>query len=304
MITQGWITSTRNGSTSAYTARYEFETLEVSSPCDRVLHVQLHRPETKNAICKEMGREIGECFRRIHDDKHCRAVIISGSGDHFSAGLDYKDLSRLIEKISGQSSDDSIGEDVVRKAKYINGLLSQFQESFSAIETCAKPVIAVVTGGCIGAGMSLVASADIRYASKDAFFQMKEVDIGMTADMGSIQRLPKAIGNNSLFREMIYSAMKVPASEARDMGMVSKVLPDELTAQQAAIELAKMIVTKSPIAVQGSKVCLRYSRDHSVYDGLRFVANWNMTMLQSEDLLKATSAIVSKSEEPPEFADL
>lgn len=251
-----------------------------------------------------MGREIGDCFRRIHDDKHCRAVIISGIGDHFSAGLDYKDLSRLIEKVSGRSSDGSTGEDVVRKAKYINGLLTQFQDSFSSLETCAKPVIAVVTGGCIGAGMSLVASADIRYASKDAFFQMKEVDIGMTADMGSIQRLPKVIGNNSLFREMIYSAMKVPASEAREMGMISKVLESRESAQEAAISLAKTIVTKSPIAVQGSKVCLRYSRDHTVYDGLRFMANWNMTMLQSDDLLKATDAIVNKSEKPPDFSDL
>lgn len=267
--------------------------------------MQLDRPESKNAINKEMGREIGECFRRIHDDKHCRAVIISGGGEeHFSAGLDYKDLARLIEKVSGNSSDNSIGEDVVRKAKYINGLLSQFQDSFTSIETCAKPVIALITGGCIGAAMSLIASADIRYASATAFFQMKEVDIGMTADMGSIQRIPKAIGNNSLFREMIYSAMKLPAAEAREMGLVGRVLPDDKTARQAAIDLAKMIVTKSPIAVQGSKVCLRYSRDHSVYDGLRFMANWNMTMLQSEDLMKATNAVVNKSEQPPEFADL
>ena len=245
---------------------------------------------------------------RIHDDRHCRAVVVTGVGKDFSAGLDYVDLTRLIEKVSRPPDPDSDvllqANDVGRKAKFINGLLTSFQETFSSVESCAKPVIAAIKGNCIGAAFSLLASCDIRYASNDTTFQMKEVDIGMTADMGSLQRIPKAIGNNSLFREYMFSAKKFSAKEAERMGLISQTFGDAETTTSAAIELANLIALKSPIAVQGAKVCARYSRDHTVFDGLRFMANWNMTMYQSEDLIKGVSAVANKSRTPPQFSDL
>ena len=293
---------------TAYTARYEFETLLVTSPGPHVLVVELNRPDIHNALNQELGRELRECFKRIHDDRHCRAVVVTGAGKDFSAGLDYVDLNQLIETVSKPPDRDADvllqGNDVGRKAKFINGLISSFQEAFSSIESCAKPVIAAIKGNCIGAAFSLLASCDIRYASADTTFQMKEVDIGLTADMGSLQRIPKATGNNSLFREYMFSAKKFSSQEAERMGLISQTFADPETTQSAAVELANLIALKSPIAVQGAKVCARYSRDHTVFDGLRFMANWNMTMYQSEDLIKGASAVASKSKTPPQYNDL
>lgn len=302
--------SVRQVSASAYTARYEFETLGVSSPAPHVLLVELNRPEIYNALNQELGRELGECFKRIHDDRQCRAVVIAGAGKNFSSGLDFNDLIKLIEKVSRPVNSAESTEvllqanDIGRKAKFLNGLITSFQDSFNAIELCAKPIIAAVYGNCIGAAFSLLGACDVRYASKDTVFQMKEVDIGITPDLGSLQRVPKAIGNASLFKEMIFSAKKFGANDAEKMGLISTTFPDAETTRSAAIELAKIISTKSPIAVQGSKVCYRYSRDHTVYDGLRFMANWNMTMYQSEDLVKGVTSVANKSKTPPDYGDL
>jgi delta(3,5)-delta(2,4)-dienoyl-CoA isomerase len=233
---------------------------------------------------------------------------VTGVGKDFSAGLDYSDLDQLIAKVSNPPDREADvllqGGDVGRRAKFLNGLISSFQETFSSIESCAKPVIAAIKGNCIGAAFSLLGSCDVRYASADTLFQMKEVDIGLTADMGSLQRIPKAIGNNSLFREYMFSGKKFSAQDAERMGLISTTFGDAETTKSAAIELANLIAQKSPIAVQGAKVCARYSRDHSVYDGLRFMANWNMTMYQSEDLIKGASAVASKSKTPPQYNDL
>jgi len=301
----------RSASAKAYMARYEFETLQVTSPTPHVLLVELNRPEIYNALNQELGRELGECFKRIHDDRHCRAVVVAGAGKHFSAGLDYQDLIKLVEKVSKPvnepvDSSESLlqGNDIGRKAKFLNGMITYFQESFNSIETCAKPVIAAVYGNCIGAAFSLLGACDVRYASKDTLFQMKEVDIGMTPDMGSLQRVPKTVGNASLFKEMIFSAKKFSSVEAEKMGLISNVFADAETTKSAALELAQVISTKSPIAVQGTKVCYRYSRDHTVYDGLRFMANWNMTMYQSEDLIKGVTATATKNRTPSDYQDL
>jgi len=293
---------------SAYTARYEFETITVTSPAKHVLLVELNRPEIYNALSQELGRELGECFNRIHDDRECRAVVVAGKGKHFCAGLDLIDLMKLIEQVSkpADSSADLLlqANDIGRKAKFLNGLISKFQNYFSSIETCAKPVVAAVHGSCVGAGFSLLAACDIRYAAADTVFHMRESEVGITPDLGSLQRIPKSIGNHSLFKEMIFSGKKFSAAQAEKMGFLSQTFADAETTKSAAIELAKTISSKSPIAVQGSKVCFRYSRDHTVYDGLRFMANWNMTMYQSEDLIKGIRAVADKSNDPPDFGNL
>lgn len=200
----------------AYTARYEFETLDITAPCDHVLHVQINRPDIYNAVNKEMFRELFECFNRIHDDKHCRAVVISGNGKLFSAGIDYADMQEILAQITGTKPIACMegSDDVARKAKYLRGILSQGQDAFTAIEHCAKPVIAAIHGACLGTAMSIISAADVRYCSKDAFFQMKDVETGMAADMGALQRLPEIIGNDSLLRELIFTSRKLGSEEA------------------------------------------------------------------------------------------
>lgn len=292
----------------SHLAGYEYETLNVTSPAKYVLQVELNRPEHYNALSKELGRELSECFKRVHDDRSVRSVIVGGTGKNFCSGIDYSDINALVEKITKPPSNDEdillLSNDIGRRAKFLNGILSQFQEAMSSMEHCNKPVIAAVHGNCIGAAISLIAACDIRYVSSDVIFQMREVEIGMTPWMGSLQRLPKSTGNHSLFKELLFSAKKFDAKTAEKMGMVSSIYPDADKVKDAALELAKLIATRSPIAVQGSKICYRYSRDHTVFDGLRFMANWNMCMLQSEDLIKGVTAVVTKAKDPPEYTDL
>lgn len=211
----------RNRSAAAYTARYEFETLDVTSPCNHVLHVEMNRPEIYNALNKDMFRELRECFDRIDDDKQCRAVVISGKGKLFSAGLDYGDMTEILAQITGTKPIESIAgnNDVARIGKYLRDILSKGQESFNSIEGCAKPVIAAVHGSCFGTGISIMSACDVRYCSRDAFFQIKDVDVGMAADMGALQRLPKIVGNDSLLRELIYTARRVGATEAKEVSL-------------------------------------------------------------------------------------
>uniref|UniRef100_A0A1W7RAD1 Delta(3,5)-Delta(2,4)-dienoyl-CoA isomerase, mitochondrial n=1 Tax=Hadrurus spadix TaxID=141984 RepID=A0A1W7RAD1_9SCOR len=278
-------------------ARYEFESVIVTSPHDHVLHVEINRPEYLNAMDKTFWRECLDCFRKIRDDRQCRAVVLTGAGRVFSAGLDLKDMQDLTSQVAGKG-------DVARKAKFLMSLIAKYQETFNAIENCQKPVIAAIHNGCIGGGVNLVTACDIRYCTEDAYFKVKEIDAGMAPDLGALQRLPKIVGNESLIRELIFSCAKVYASEAKEVGLVSRIFPTKDAMVTAALELAKNIAKKSPVAVQGTKVALNYARDHSVAEGLDFMTIWNMTMLQSEDVLKSAHALITKAEEPPKYSKL
>jgi len=292
----------RNYSAAAYTTRYaEYETLEVTAPYEHVLHVRLNRPDKRNSMNRDVFREIQSCFSEINDDKQSRAIVISGSGKSFSAGLDFQDMLDMISHVSGNNAD---GMDVATRAKFLRHMIFLMQNSFNSVVRCSKPVIASIHGACIGAGLDLISSTDIRYCSSDAYFSLREVNIGMAADLGSLQRFPKIVGNDSLVREMAYTARDVAAPEAKQLGLVSSVLADPETTLQSALETAKKIAANSPVAVQGTKIALNYSRNHTVPDGLEFMANWNMCMLQSDDLIKAASATASRSDTPPVFNDL
>ncbi|XP_076313799.1 delta(3,5)-Delta(2,4)-dienoyl-CoA isomerase, mitochondrial-like [Tachypleus tridentatus] len=291
------VISSRNISEKArYTMSYE--TLDITSPHERILHVQLNRPDKLNAMNKVFWREILDCFREISDDTDIRVVILSGAGRMFSAGLDIGDMTDLI------TSQVTKKLDVARRAKYLQSLITLYQESFNALEKCQKPVISAIHGGCIGSGIDLIAACDVRYCTQDAWFQVKQVDLGFAPDMGTLQRVPKAIGNNSMLREMVYTARKVEGFEAKEMGLISRVFPNKEAMLSEVDRLAESIASKSPVAVQGCKVALNYSRDHTISEGLKFMQCWNMTMLQSEDVIKGSEAVATKAEKPPHFSKL
>ncbi|KAH9519518.1 putative enoyl CoA hydratase [Bulinus truncatus] len=274
----------------------DFDTLKVTSPDQFIKHVELNRPDKRNAMNTSFWKDIHTCFTRLSADPDCRVVVLSGAGNMFTAGLD------LYENEIFKFLLSSDGQDASRKAYNISKGIKELQESFNVIEKCSKPVIAAVHNGCIGGGIDMISCCDIRYCTQDAWFQIKEVDIGLAADLGTIQRFPKIIGNDSLFREFAYSCRKFDAEEAKSMGFVSRILPDKNSLMEAAIELAKQIASKSPIAVQGTKVNAVYSRDHGVYNSLEYMANWNSAMLQSEDVGKAVSAAIQK--DTPVFSKL
>lgn len=206
----------RNYSAAAYTTRYaDYECIQVTAPYDHVLHVELNRPEKRNAMNRDLFREITNCFNEIANDKQCRAVVISGAGKMFSAGIDYMDMMDMMTSVVSSSDSSTQRDDIASRAKFTRHMVALLQNSFTSISKCHKPVISAIHSGCIGAGMDLITATDIRFASKDAFFSVREVGIGMAADLGTLQRLPKIVGNDSLARDLAFTGRDLPATEAQ-----------------------------------------------------------------------------------------
>lgn len=270
----------------ALRAMSTYSSLLLSRPANSVTHVELNRPDKRNAMNRAFWSEMVTCFNEIADDPDCRVVVVSGAGKIFTAGIDMMDIASNVLQPEG--------DDTARISWNIRKILSKYQDTFSVIEKCPKPVIVAVHGACIGGGVDLITACDIRLCTQDAWFQVKEVDIGLAADVGTLQRLPKVIGSRSLVNELALTARKMYADEARSCGLVSRVFVDKEAMMAAALEMAGEIAARSPVAIQGTKVNLIYSRDHSVQEGLNYMATWNMTMLQSDDVMKSAQASMEK----------
>lgn len=268
-----------------------FETLKVTSPKEFVFHVELNRPDRLNAFNKTMWVEIGKCFNELSNEADCRSIVLSGSGKHFTAGIDLMDMLEMSQKLQE-------APDVARKGKLFEQMIELYQDSITSLEKCVKPVIACTHAAVVGAGVDLITAADIRYCTKDSWFCVKEVDIGMAADVGTLQRLPKVIGNMSLVRELCFTARKLPSKEAEHCGLVSKVFDDKNIMLEEALKTAELIAAKSPVAVQGTKRNLVYSLDHTNQEGLDHIKEINKLNLQSEDFFNAVIAGQSKGEMP------
>lgn len=276
---------------------YSYNSLEVTVPAPFVYNVQMNRPKKMNALNKEMWTEIGDVFTRLSHEQECRAVVLSAAGKMFSSGIDLGDLSQLASVVYGE-------DDIARKAMTMYTTIRQLQDLITTMEKCRKPVIGAVHNACVGAGVDMITAMDVRLCSKDAWFCVKEVDMGLAADVGTLQRLPKVIGSQSLVNELCLTARRMGAEEAARCGLVSGVFDTREELVEAAIAMAANIASKSPVAVQGTKDNLIYSREHTVQEGLERIATYNMTMLQSEDLMKSAMAAMDKSsDEPPEFAN-
>jgi enoyl-CoA hydratase/carnithine racemase len=238
-----------------------------------------------------MFAAIGETFRSLGANPDVRAILLSGRGRHFTAGLDLEYAASQFPPA------DDPGRAAEARLRHIEWL----QDMFSAVEQARVPVIAAIHGGCIGAGVDLVTACDIRVASADAFFQVAEVDVAITADLGTLQRLTHLIPEG-IVRELTYTGRKMGAEEALRLGLVNRVEADREAAIAAAAELARTIAAKSPMAVAGAKLSLNYSRGRTVEEGLRHVALWNAGTLLSADLTTAIKARLGKTE--PSFGDL
>ena len=258
---------------------------------DNVAHVALARPDKFNAMDKEMFAAIGDTFRALGRDPAVRAILLSGQGRHFSAGLDLDYASKQFPASA----------DPARAAEARLRHIEWLQDAFSALEAGRAPVIAAVHGGCIGAGVDLASACDLRVASEDAFFQVAEVDVAITADLGTLQRLGYLIPQGVL-RELAYTGRRMGAEEAARYGLVNRLAADREAAVAAGMELARTIAAKSPLAVTGAKKSLNHSRGRTVEEGLRDVALWNAATLVSADLSEAIKARLGKTE--PKFGPL
>lgn len=261
---------------------FETLTLDLSNS---IAHVVLNRPEKRNAMNAAFWTEMRQLFELISKDAAARVVVISSTGPHFTAGLDLRSFASIM----AQASSGCEG----RKREALRRLILEMQESFSVLERCPVPVLTAIQGGCIGGGVDMVSAADMRYCCADSYFVIKEIDIGMTADVGTLQRLPHLIPQG-LVRELAYTGRKLSADEALQAGLVNKIYENQEEMLAGVMEIAKTIASKSPLSIQGCKEMINYSRDHTVEDSLNYVATWNAGMLLSNDLMEAMAAAQQK----------
>ena len=258
----------------------KFETLTVGLK-NRIANIQLNRSDKANAINATMWKELKDIFDWVDGTPEVRVAVLSGQGKHFSAGIDFEFLSAIYNEVSQLSEG--------RRQERLRQIIIGLQDSVTAIERCRKPVIAAIHGACIGGGIDLITACDIRYATVDARFSIKEVDLAIVADTGTLQRLPRIIGDG-LFRELAYTGLEFDGVKAHSMGLVNKVFADQTSLLGGVRELAIEIAAKSPLAIRGIKEILIYSRDHTVAEGLNHVATWNTAIGLSKDVQEAVTA--------------
>lgn len=259
---------------------------------DRVADIRLNRPERSNAINDAMWQEIRQAFEWVDNTPEVRVAILSGEGKNFCAGIDLSMLAGIQQRIAHR--------DGARSREALRRLILDLQDCLSSIERCRKPVLAAIHGACVGGALDLVACCDMRYVAPDVSFSIKEIDIGMVADVGTLQRLPRLIGEG-MTRELAYTGRKLEAEEARQLGLVNRVFGSLAELKAGVRTIAESIARKSPLAIRGSKEILNYSRDHSIADGLNYVATWNAAALLSDDLGESMQA--QKENRPPCFDD-
>ncbi|MCP4123609.1 MAG: crotonase/enoyl-CoA hydratase family protein [Bacteroidetes bacterium] len=250
-----------------------------------IASVAINRPEKVNALHDEAWMELQAIFESFNSNEDVRVVVLSGNGKHFCAGIDLQ-LLMSVQQVNSIKCEG-------RKREQIRGFIKKLQAPINAIEACSKPVIAAVHNGCIGGGVDIVTACDMRYCSDDAYFVIKELDMGMVADIGTLQRLPKVVPYG-FAAEMAYTGRKVFGPEAKDKGLVNDSFSDKEAMMTSVMGLAKHIASKSPLSVRGTKEVLKYSRDHSVEDGLNYVSVWNSAYFLSDDLMEAFQATMQR----------
>ncbi|KAJ7450196.1 Delta2-dienoyl-CoA-isomerase [Mycena latifolia] len=269
--------------------------ISVSEPFTHVLHVELSRKPV-NAFSGELWADYGKLFDRITDEgRDVRAVVLSSALPKlFTAGIDIADLGNLAPQA---------GMDAARTSLASRRHILEFQRAIGAPERCPFPVIVAVHGLVVGLGIDLISACDIRYGAEGTQFTIKEVDVGLAADIGTLAYLPKITGNHSLMRELAYTSRMFSAVEAERLGLLSTVVPGGRTEViSAALKLAEDIAGKSPIAVSGTKRILTHARDDSVPENLEYTAVWNAAALHTEDITE--SLLASKARRAPTFPAL
>jgi enoyl-CoA hydratase len=269
----------------------------------------LDRPEARNAMGPAFWDDLPLVMEELSDDRAVRAVVIAARGPHFSVGLDLKSMAGMLTghaegagnadaPLAGDGGGTTRPLSIASRAVAARQGILRMQRSVTSVAACPKPTIAAVHGYCIGGGVDLVSACDIRLASADAVFSVRETRVAIVADLGSLQRLPRIIGKGHV-AELALTGKDVPAARAKEIGLVNDVLPDADAVLAAARQLATEIAANSPLAVQGTKAVLAACEDKSVSEGLDYVATWNAGFLSSDDLVEAMTAFMEKR--PPEF---
>jgi len=269
----------------------QFDTLRIGLD-GQVAVVTLNRPDKANAMNLQMWQDIRAAMQWVDRTPAVRVAVLHGAGEHFCAGIDLQMMMGILPTVKDACE--------ARTRENLRNLILDLQDTLTSLERCRKPVLAAIHGACVGGGVDLIACADMRYCAAGTYFSVKEVDLGMVADVGSLQRLPRLIGEG-MVRELAYTGRKLGAAEAGRIGLVNRVFDSPEALMEGVMQLAHAIAAKSPLAIRGTKDMLNHARDHSVADGLDRVATWNAAMLLSDDLQAAIRAGLTK--QPPKFRD-
>ena len=270
----------------------DLKSFEVTIDDHQIAEVRLNRPTAINAMNTDFWRELPAIISTLDNLGSVRVVILSASGKHFTAGMD-------LQVFEGMTTEDNI--EPARAAEKQRRWIMALQDVFSALETARMPVISAIQGACIGGGVDMICATDIRLCTSNAFFNIKETELGITADIGTLQRILHVMPSG-LARELAYTSRNFAADEALKCGFVNNVYDSQEEMLNAAHQLARSMAKHSPMAVNGVKEMLNYSRDHSVADSLNHMATWQGGMLQNQDILEAMTA--AKEKRVPSFDDL
>jgi len=260
---------------------------------DKIAHVRLSRPEAFNTMTKEFWDELPEIVNALDAGAEARAIVLSSTGKHFTGGMDLA--------VFGDGSLGGGGGEVGRKRANLRRQVLHLQNTFSCLDRARIPVLAAIQGACIGGGVDMISSCDMRYCTENAYFCIQEINIGMTADVGTFPRLPKLIPEG-LVRELAYTGRRLTAPEAKEAGLVNRIYPDHDALVAGVTEIAKEIAERSPLAVWGSKEMINYARDHSIGDALDYIATWQTGMFQPADMMEAFKA--KQEQRDPNYEDL
>ena len=250
---------------------------------DQVAHLVLSRPEAMNTMHPTFWRELDEVLTRLHRDGSARVLVISSTGKHFSAGM-------ALETFGGDALLDD-GTPEGRSAMF--DLITEMQATFTKLQTLRIPVIAAIQGGCIGGAVDMVTACCFRYATADAFFCIQEINIGMVADVGTLQRLPKLIPL-ALVKELAYTGRRLGAARALACGLVNEVFDSQAAMLEAALQCAREIAAKPPVAIWGTKQVIQYASEHSVEDSLRQMGWLQGAVWSTQHVREAVQALKEK----------
>jgi enoyl-CoA hydratase len=260
---------------------------------DHVAHVVMNRPDEFNSMTRLFWKELPEIIKELDKNAAARVILLKGQGKHFNAGMDLANFA--------PAKKDGVKKDPARMRETFYHEVLELQDTFTALEECRMPTIASIQGACVGGGIDMVAACDIRHCSSDAFFKIAEVDIGLAADVGTLQRLPTLIPIG-VVRELAYTGRKFLPDEARELGFINKVFDSLEDLEQGSLTLAQEIASKSPLITRVIKKQINYARDHSVKESLDYHAAWNSSLISGQDMEAAMKAMMEKSQ--AEYDDL
>ena len=260
---------------------------------NNIAHIQLNRPDEFNTMDIDFWQNFPKIIEEINNESTARVIVISSTGKHFCAGMDLAVFTQ-----SNQDENIELG----RKNEKLRRTVLKLQACFNALEQVRMPVLMAIQGGCIGGAVDMISAADCRYCTEDAFFSIEEINLGMTADLGTLQRLPTLI-SIGLVKELAYTGRRMPAKEAKSAGLVNNVYADHQSMMTGVMSIANEIALRSPLAVLGCKEMINYSRDHSISDSLDYMAVWQSGMFQPQtDMMETFTAKAEKRK--PNFNDL